>query len=145
MSNITGWGLRQFRGHYRVESISADDIFAYTYGVLHDPMYREKYAVDLLREFPRLPFYSDFLSWVRMGQKLLDLHLGNEMVMRHPLRRIEKSMQASLEPIPTKPILSADKGRGVIRVDEQTTLEDVPPDAWRYRLGTRSALEWVLD
>ena len=41
--------------------------------------------------------------------------------------------------------MSADKERGIIRVDEQTTLEDVPPDAWRYKLGSRSALEWILD
>ena len=64
-SNITQWGMRQFREHYADESISAEDIFAYTYAVLHDPEYREKYAVDLSREFPRLPFYPDFRAWVR--------------------------------------------------------------------------------
>ena len=74
VSNITGWGLRQFREHYDDDSITADDIFAYTYAVLHDPVYREEYAVDLLREFPRLPFYRDFDAWRRMGQQLLDLH-----------------------------------------------------------------------
>ncbi len=26
-----------------------------------------------------------------------------------------------------------------------TTLSDVPPEAWEYQLGNRSALEWVLD
>ena len=70
VSNITGWGLGQFREHYNDDSISAEDVFAYTYGVLHDPVYREKYAVDLLREFPRLPFYPEFQNWVNMGQEL---------------------------------------------------------------------------
>ena len=42
-------------------------------------------------------------------------------------------------------ILRADKERGVIRLDERTTLRGVPADAWRYMLGNRSALEWVLD
>ena len=46
---------------------------------------------------------------------------------------------------PPKPRLSADKERGIIVLDEQTSLAGVPPDAWRYRLGSRSALEWVLD
>ena len=87
VSNITEWGLRQINDHYREEwgagfderypdGISAEDIFAYTYAVLHDPVYRHDYRVDLLREFPRLPFYHDFDHWARMGQELLDLHLG---------------------------------------------------------------------
>ena len=44
-----------------------------------------------------------------------------------------------------KPILRADKERGIIRLDEQTTLAGVPHEAWWYELGSRSALEWVLD
>ena len=46
---------------------------------------------------------------------------------------------------PPRPRLRADKERGIIVLDEQTSLAGVPPDAWRYRLGNRSALEWVLD
>ena len=64
VSNITEWGLREFREHYRDESIVAEDIFAYTYAALHDPAYRRKYEVDLLREFPRLHFHEDFEPWV---------------------------------------------------------------------------------
>ena len=40
--------------------ISKEAIFHYVYGVLHDPNYREKYALNLKREFPRIPFYDDF-------------------------------------------------------------------------------------
>jgi hypothetical protein len=28
----------------------------------HDPLYREKYAQNLKREFPRIPFHADFCS-----------------------------------------------------------------------------------
>ena len=49
VSNITEWGLRQFRDYYGDDSITDEDIFAYTYAVLHDPAYREKYAIDLLQ------------------------------------------------------------------------------------------------
>ena len=34
---------------------------------------------------------------------------------------------------------------GRIVLDSQTTLTGVPPEAWDYKLGNRSALEWILD
>jgi len=44
-----------------------------------------------------------------------------------------------------KPVLRADKEAGRIMLDSQTTLSGVPSDAWDYKLGNRSALEWILD
>ena len=44
-----------------------------------------------------------------------------------------------------KPVLRADKDRGTIVLDRKTTLAGIPDSAWQYRLGSRSALEWVLD
>ena len=139
ISNITEWGLRQFREHYGDQAISAEDIFAYTYAVLHDPAYREKYAFDLLREFPRLPFYHDFPAWVAIGKQLLNLHIGFESVEPFGLAREDLDGDAK------RVILRADQDAGVIRLDDQTRLTGVPESAWRYRLGSRSALEWVLD
>ncbi len=149
--NITDWGIRQFNDHYRQEwgkdfdslvgpeGITAEDIFAYTYAVLHDPSYRQEYRVDLLREFPRLPFYQDFPVWKQMGQELLDLHIGFEAAESYPLERVD------LEGDPRRVILRADKEKGTILLDDKTTLTGVPPQAWEYQLGSRSALEWVLD
>ena len=151
VSNITDWGIQLINEHYRKEwgkdfdgiypdtGITAEHIFAYTYAVLHDPVYRYDYAVDLLREFPRLPLYHDFDIWARMGQTLLDLHIGFESAEPYPLQRNDQAGA------PTRVILRPDKERGVIVLDDKTTLSGVPPDAWRYRLGSRSALEWVLD
>ena len=90
VSNITKWGLRQFQEHYGDESIAAEDVFAYTYAALHDPAYRQKYEVDLLREFPRLHFQEDFAAWVRLGQELLDLHIGFEDAEPFALKRVDK-------------------------------------------------------
>jgi predicted helicase len=42
-------------------------------------------------------------------------------------------------------MLKADKESGNIRLDSETHLTGVPPEAWTYRLGNRSALEWILD
>ena len=140
VSNITEWGLRQFREHYGDDSITAEDIFAYVYAMLHDPVYRYDYRVDLLREFPRLPLYHDFDLWTKMGRELLDLHIGFESAEPYPLEHRDRDSVA-----PQRAILRADKERGIITLDEQTTLAGVPSDAWRYQLGSRSALEWVLD
>ena len=102
-------------------------------------MYRYDYKVDLLREFPRLPLYHDFDLWAKMGRELLDLHIGFESAEPYPLERVDSNGKA------TRAILRADKERGIIILDDKTTLSGVPPDAWRYMLGSRSALEWVLD
>jgi predicted helicase len=42
-------------------------------------------------------------------------------------------------------MLRADKESGNIRLDGETQLTGVPEAAWTYRLGNRSALEWILD
>ena len=54
----------------------------------------------------------------------------------------EKARKAGL---PSKWILKAEKDGGRIIVDSETTLTGIPPEAWDYRLGNRSALEWILD
>ena len=140
VSNITERGLRQFREHYGDDSITDEDIFAYVYAMLHDPAYRQRYEVDLRREFPRVYFQDDFAWWAQHGQELLDLHIGFEAAEPWPLERQDKDGVT-----PTRAILRADKGRGIITLDEQTTLAGVPAQAWEYWLGNRSALEWVLD
>ena len=139
ISNITEWGLLQAREHYGDDAITAEDIFAYTYAVLHDPKYRDTYEVDLLQEFPRLYFHNDFHVWVGLGRELLDLHIGFESSTPWILNRVEQSKTVS------NPRLRADKERGTITLDNQTTLTGIPDSAWEYRLGSRSALEWILD
>jgi len=39
--------------------------------------------------------------------------------------------------------LSADKRS--LTVNQSLTLGDIPPETFEYRLGSRSALEWVVD
>ena len=153
VSNITEWGLRQFRKHYGDDAgdgneIRAEDIFAYTYAMLHDPAYRQRYEIDLRREFPRVYFQPDFRWWAGKGRELLDLHLGFETVEPWPLERRDvgathaSPLRGGNTP---RPILRADKTRNLIILDDQTTLAGIPNEAWWYELGSRSALEWVLD
>lgn len=161
--NITDWGLEQFVNHYQDKTISKEDIFHYTYAVLHNPAYRKKYEVNLKREFPRLPFYEDFRKWAEWGKALMDLHINYETVNPWPLERHDFDVKAEAkrqkemfsvaqeteEMYARKPKvkvkLKADKTAGIIEIDELTFLRAVPKEAWEYKLGNRSAIEWVLD
>lgn len=126
--------------------ITKQAIFHYVYAVLHDPLYREKYAQNLKREFPRIPFYDDFWQWAAWGEQLMALHLGYETIEPWPLIRTdipdEKARKNGATP---KAMLKADKDTGRIALDSETTLAGVPSEAWTYKLGNRSALEWILD
>jgi predicted helicase len=147
VDNITDWALAQFVAHYGESApITKDGIFAYVYGVLHDPIYRETYALNLKREFPRIPFYPDFARWRDWGQTLLDLHIGYESADPFPLVRTDlpdaKVRAGGQTP---RVILKADRDNGIIILDAETQLSGVPKPAWDYQLGNRSAIDWVLD
>ena len=141
IDNITDWGLKQFQAHYKDKTITKDAIFNYVYGVLHDPVYREKYAINLKREFPRIPFYPDFQQWADWGAKLMALHIGYETVKPWDLTRVD----VPTDDAAPKPMLKADKDNGSIKLDSATQLSGIPASAWDYRLGNRSGLEWILD
>lgn len=142
IDNITDWGLQQFQQHYGDPKITKENIFHYTYAVLHNPDYRSKYELNLKREFPRLPFYPNFHQWVNWGKHLMDLHIHYETVQPFGLELIEIKTTKTSTP---KPKLKADKTTGTIYLDDITQLESIPSIAWDYKLGNRSALEWILD
>jgi predicted helicase len=148
VDNITDWGLKQFRSRYTAANpqIRKDDIFNYVYGVLHDPVYREKYALNLKREFPRIPFYSGFCAWADWGARLMALHIGYETIEPWPIRRVDESdIKARAAEVAPKAILKSNRDTGTIRIDSETTLSGIPPQAFDYRLGNRSGLDWILD
>jgi predicted helicase len=145
--NVTDWAVAQFTAHYgAARGITKLDIFAYVYAVLHDPVYRDIYGLNLKQEFPRIPLYSGFWRWRDWGQILIDLHIGYQTVKPFPLVRTDvpdTNVRATRQ-MP-RVILKADKVSGIILLDAETSLGGVPRDAWDYRLGNRSALDWVLD
>jgi len=150
IDNITDWALNKFTKHYgKKEGVTKDGIFAYCYAILHDPIYREKYALNLKREFPRIPFYPDFAQWVKWGETLLDLHIDYEGVDPFPLERIDTpnpKRAAGIHPKPKlKSVFNDGDETGSVVVDEDTQITGIPTVAWDYRLGNRSAIDWVLD
>ncbi len=126
--------------------IGKEDVFHYVYAVLHDPVYRETYALNLKRDFPRIPFYPNFWTWAGWGERLMELHIGYETVEPFVITRTETPDEgARAAGVAPKPILKADRDNGQIRIDTETVLSGIPKEAFDYRLGNRSGLEWVLD
>ena len=140
--NITDWALEKFREQYGDSSITKWDIFHYVYGVLHHPVYRERYAANLKRELPRVPFALDFRAFAEAGARLAEIHVAYEAQPEYPLERVEQP-GAALDWRVEKMRLSKDKR--ALRYNEFLTLDGIPSEAFEYRLGNRSALEWVID
>ena len=140
------------------------DIFYYVYGLLHHPEYRERYADNLKRELPRLPFAPAFWPFAEAGKRLADLHLGYESVQPYELDwgmsadridyRVEKMRLKN--PLPDS-LPTHGEGRGGVEsgkdyksydtliYNDTLTLAGIPAEVFDYRLGNRSALEWVID
>lgn len=145
--NITDWGLKRFKSYYKNKNITKEDIFHYVYAVLHNPQYIKKYRLNLKREFPKIPLYNNFKVLADLGKTLMELHINYEDAPLFNLKRIE-SETADFCDKPEQEIkakLKADKTKGIIELDKKTTLSGIPKQAWEYKLGNRSAIEWVLD
>jgi predicted helicase len=140
--NITDWALQRFRGHYEDDSITKWDLFHYVYGVLHQPEYRETFGENLKLELPRIPFMGDFRAFAEAGKRLGELHVGYEAVEPWPLHW----QYAEGEPLSYRvEQMRLSKDRATLVVNDSLSLGAIPPEAFDYRLGNRSALEWVID
>jgi predicted helicase len=153
IDNITDEALRRFHAAYG-DALTKDDIFFYIYGLLHSPEYRETYASDLKKMLPRIPLVEDPWPFVEAGRKLSELHLGYESVMPFPLDGLD--MQPTGDPyeffrVQKMAIAKVREGgklvpdRSTITYNSRITLGGIPEDAYRYMLGSRSAIEWIID
>lgn len=153
LDNITDSVLELFVDAYG-ESITKDDIFFYIYGLLHAPEYRETYAADLKKMLPRIPLAIDPWPFIDAGRMLSGLHLGYESATPYSLDgldvdpsgdpyeffRVEKMafrkhrVEGKLTP-----------NKSAVVYNSRITLTGIPEDAYRYKLGARSAVEWVID
>jgi predicted helicase len=138
--NITDWALAEFRSHYGQKSITKLDIFHYVYALLHHPEYRTRYAANLKRELPRIPFAPDFCTYARIGCELMKLHIEYEQQPEFPLERTETG---KLDWRVEKMVLSKDKTQ--LRYNSFLSFGGIPSEVYEYRLGNRSALEWIVD
>ena len=140
--NITDWALEHFRTHYRDDTLTKWDIFHYNYGLLHHPDYRETYEANLKRDLPHIPFAKDFWGFAEAGARLADLHVNYESQPEYGLKFVQNP-DVQLNWRVEKMKLSKDKTS--LLYNDFLTLSGIPPKVHDYRLGNRSALEWVID
>ena len=148
VDNITDGILAVYRDKFGPQ-ITKDDIFTYVYGVLHSEQYRTMFAADLKRTLPRIPLAassSDFAAFAEAGRKLADLHVNYESVEPYPLAEQAPFSTDPWETFRVEKMRWADKTtKKAIVYNRHVTLGDIPAEAHRYMLGSRSALEWLID
>ncbi|MBV9084196.1 MAG: Eco57I restriction-modification methylase domain-containing protein [Acidobacteriaceae bacterium] len=142
LSHLKDSAVDRFMLQYTDASITKTDVFQYIYGVLHHPGYRSHYAENLKRELPRIPFAPDFHAFADAGKQLAHLHVGYESLEPWPLEHVERKDVPYSERV-TKMKLSKD--RTSIQVNDSLTLAGIPAEAFDYRLGSKSAIEWIVD
>ena len=141
--NITDWALTEFRTHYNDDTITKRDIFHYTYALLHHPTYREKYEMNLKRDLPHIPFAEDFSGFANAGAQLADLHVNYESAPKYDRLTYIEAPDIQIDWRVEKMKLSKDKTQ--LKYNDFLTIDGIPAAVYDYRLGTRSALEWVVD
>jgi predicted helicase len=82
----------------------------------------------------------DFARYAEIGAALMKLHIEYEQQAEYPLLRTETG---KLDWRVERMTLSKDKTQ--LRYNGFLTLSGIPPETYEYRLGNRSALEWVVD
>jgi predicted helicase len=159
--NITDWGLEQFQSHYKDTSITKLDIFHYVYGILHDSAYRTKYAANLKRELPRIPFADNFWKVAETGKRLMDIHVHYEDQLEYQLTELWSLPKGYVHPYGLE-VTSVDqvperdryrvtkmkrdkKDPTRLIVNDFLTLTGIPDNVDDYKLGNRSALDWIID
>ena len=129
------------------DTIDKRDIFHYVYALLLHADYRERYAANLKRDLPRLPYARDFRGFAEAGARLAEIHVGYEDVEEY------RGENPGLQLIETPGLPLDWRGRkdealqrqDATKYNDYLTLAGIPSKAFDYRLGNRSALEWVTD
>lgn len=133
----------------------------FVYALLHSPEYRERFAADLKKMLPRIPKVKDFWGYSKSGRALSELHLGYESIEPWPLAEY---LDGALDTHPAPATVSDTEpggryhvkrmtfagkrpklDRSRVLVNERLELHGIPDEAHEYLLGSRSALQWIIE
>lgn len=148
-SAITDAILAKFQASYDA-SIAKEDIFYYVYGILHSSEYRTRFAADLKKMLPRIPFAGDFWAFSKAGRSLAELHLNYEKAPPYPVQqhcdvlaidpptlfRVEKMYFGKRDKKPDK---------STIIYNSRITLSGIPLEAYEYVVNGKPAIEWIME
>jgi len=122
------------------------EVLDYIYGILHDPIYRQRFNEFLKRDFPRVPIINApktegdfhvseevFRAYVTAGEKLRKLHLMQTKIPA--VLEIEPATSQDLE-------ISAIKYKdGVLHLNPNKCIKGIPVEVWEYRIGGYQVLD----
>jgi len=146
---ITAAALKKFRDKYG-KGVTKEDIFFYVYGILHSPEYKQRFASDLKKMLPRIPFTGDFWAFSKAGRELAAWHLNYEKVEPYPVT--ETADQAELTPREyfrvakmTFGKMNGKEDRTIIQYNARVRLSGIPLEAYDYIVNGKSALDWIME
>lgn len=150
---ISDEGLKHFQAAYSGKQITKEDIFYYTYGLLHSEEYRTRYAENLTKELPRIPCVKkaeDFKAFSQAGRDLAHLHLNYETIQPYKatldIDNNTAYSQLSAKDFYVKKMKFAKKGeKSTIVYNERITIKNIPVEAYDYVVNGKPALEWVME
>lgn len=95
----------------------------------------------------------DFHAYAEAGRELAKLHLDFERVA--PYVGIVETVAGEVSTTPLNelyrvgrmkfPKVKGVADRSTILYNHRVTLSNIPEEAYRYQLGSRSAIEWIMD
>lgn len=139
--NITDYAIKEFQNKYK-DKATAENIFAYCHAVLSSPKYQKEYEENLKIDYPRIPLYKNFDRFVELGKRLIKLQTEFENVEPNKDLKIEKDFKYMPEDFS---MIKLNKEKGTIIFDGKNRIENIPKKAFDYKIGTRSALDWIID
>jgi predicted helicase len=148
--NIPDAILRDFQQVYGDTSIGKEDIFYFVYGILHSPEYKTRFASDLKKSLPRIPFAQDFWAFSKAGRKLAHWHLHYETIEPYPLEEVQT--QLNLDSRCFYRVSKMTFAKNAKAVDKTTIIYNsnvklvgIPLEAYQYTVCGRSAIEWIME
>lgn len=147
---ITDWALQAFQKRYDDSKITKEDIFSYVYGILHSPEYKARFAADLKKMLPRIPYAADFWAFSDAGRKLGALHLNYETVEPYPLVEEKNGFDFDKPSFyrVQKMVFGKSGGKpdkSVIVYNGNLTLRGIPLEVYQHQVCDKSAIEWIME
>ncbi len=146
---ISDWALGEYCRRYGDETITKEDIFWYVYGILHSPEYKDRFASDLKKMVPRIPYAADFRAFSNAGRELGQWHLSYETVEPYPLEEnYNRLVMEDSDWRVHKMVFGkrgGEKDKSVIVFNQHVTLKGIPLTAYDYVVNGKSALDWIME
>ncbi len=159
---ITDWILKEVRNRYSgTKMITKENIFYYVYGILHSPIYRERFADDLKKSLPRIPIVEnieDFMRFSKIGRELAELHLNYEDCPHCPDVRVigdncisdelaydyyavDKMRFGKTKDANGKTI----NDKSIVYYNSNISITNIPIEAYDYVVNGKPAIDWIME